>query len=566
MRANQILILMILLDYSNTMTKQELANKVRQKYPGAYDSVDDEKLVGAWLKKYPVYQSQITETQPVATPTVVASEGAGVMNRNPLERAVEESAQARAKNIQEISDANRSGEQGFARSAFQVGGELVGGAIVDPVMNVLKAFLPKVSEGIGQVGKDIKTNLEEGKGPAGELVQWLSNNPKYQEFAMSDEAKPLERDIKAINEYLALLAPWKAKTALPGTIEGTLGKVEGGIDKIKGAGQAVIDTPSNIIDATKTKVMEVAEQKFAEPIPKPVENVLKETPTVKFNEYATAAQKATESYKNATPLEVAGIKAQKALDTIQRKLNTIGEQKRGVLNKSSVGNKPVGMIVVKFRQNLNNFLKGKTAVEGDTRLMKDISAEAKRLGDNPSASDVDKFIDFVQEKIYTSQRDLTVPVTDSTTAGIRKITGQLNDALKSQLPENYSALNQRYAEMVEVRNELNTKLGKDGERGGSLMKRVFSPSDARTKELFKQVKDLTGVDLVNEATLARYLMEVVGDARQASLLEQLSLPRLSDISKRGFTQWLVDNGFKKLLGSINSPEAKMNRARDLTQP
>jgi hypothetical protein len=185
--------------------------------------------------------------------------------------------------------------------------------------------------------------------------------------------------------------------------------------------------------------------------------------------------------------------------------------------------------------------------------------EAKRLGNNPSAKDVDKFIDFVQDRIYSAKRDLSVPVTDDVEKILRPLTGQLNESLKSQLPNSYRNLNKKYSNMVDVRNELNSKLGYEAEKGGSLMKRVFSPSDARTKELFAEIEKITGIDLVDEATVARYVMESVGDARQASLLEQLQLPELPS---RG----LIDFLFKKATQGFNTPEAKIKRARELTLP
>ena len=299
------------------------------------------------------------------------------------------------------------------------------------------------------------------------------------------------------------------------------------------------------------------EKLVAENIPKTVETALKNTPKPVFDKYAEASVKATTDNHAFTPLEVAGQTAQGSLDTIQRKLGTIGSEKAQVLGQASVGNKPVGNIAVKFRQNLNNYLSSKTAVEGDSKLIREINTEAQRLGNNPQAKEVDKFIDFVQDRIYTSNRDLSVPVTDETTSALRRMVGELNGSLKDQLPDSYKNLNAKYADIVDVRNELNTKLGKEGEKGGALMKRVFSPSDANTKQLFARVKEITGVDLIDEATVARYTMEASGDARQASLLEQLQLPKFS---KEGILDYL----YKKATARFNTPSEKLKRARGLT--
>lgn len=356
-----------------------------------------------------------------------------------------------------------------------------------------------------------------------------------------------------ISEFVAeLIFPvGKAKEVQPLLRKG--GEIlDTGVEK----GKQIVQKGQDVVGDVKTKAMEGVEKLVAEPIQKQYETTLKRTTTQKFDEYANIAQKATTDFKNPTPLEAAGKKAQDALDTIQRKLSTIGQEKGGVLSHAAVGNKKVGNIVVKFRQNLQRYLGNKTVVEGDTKLFNDITNEATKLGDNPSAKDVDKFIDFVQDRIYTGSRDLTVPITDEASGALRKITGELNEALKNQLPDSYRGLNDKYARIVEIRNELNLKLGKEGEKGGALMKRVFSPSDANTKALFEEVKTLTGIDLVDEATLARFMMEVAGDTRQASMLQQLNLP---SPTKTGIINWLAERFTK----SFNTPEEKLRRAREL---
>lgn len=336
-------------------------------------------------------------------------------------------------------------------------------------------------------------------------------------------------------------------------------------DAIKSGVDTAVTSAKDMATAVTDKIPSIPNPKtaienlMANPIPEQVKSALGESSAPTFDKYAQIAKNATASYKNQTPLEYAGTRAQEALDTIQRKLDNIGSTKSDVLNSAGVGDKPVGNMVTKFRQNLNSYLSGKTAIEGDTKMVNDISSQAQALGANPTASQVDKFIDFAQDRIYSGRKDLTVPVTDSTTAALRKFTGELNTSLKAKLPDSYSTLNSKYSDLVQTRNELNTKLGAEGEKGGALMKRVFSPSDANTKQLFADVKKSTGIDLVNESTIARYVMETVGDSRQASMLQQLQLPKMSP---EGILQWARDFVGKK----INSPDAMLNRAKKLTQP
>ena len=344
-------------------------------------------------------------------------------------------------------------------------------------------------------------------------------------------------------------------------------EVASGTTKVaREAADIVSKTARGIIPPTTESIGGVARGAYSkakswlqESVPPSVETVLKETPTGEFDRYVSIGRQAATSNKNITPLEFAGRRAQEALDQVNRKLKTIGQNKSAIV-QSSVGRSLVGNIVVQFRQGLQRALSNKTSVEGDSKVFRDVLAESERLGDNPSAQQVDRFIDFVQDRIYTSKRDLTIPVTDDVEATLRPITGKLNEALKQKLPESYRTLNQQYADLVGIRNELNVKLGAEGERGGALMKRVFSPSDANTKQLFADVLDVTGIDLVNEATLARYVMDVLGDARQKSMLQQLNLlttkPTTGGVANR-IVDWIYEQA--------NTPEALIERARALTQ-
>lgn len=50
------------------MKREEFANKIRSKYPGAYDSLSDDELVDKVIAKYPVYASQVdSSNQPAST-------------------------------------------------------------------------------------------------------------------------------------------------------------------------------------------------------------------------------------------------------------------------------------------------------------------------------------------------------------------------------------------------------------------------------------------------------------------------------------------------------------------
>lgn len=459
----------------------------------------------------------------------------------------------RGNKQREIMEAQASGKQGALSTGFQTATNFlgtIGGVVGSAIKGGVKAILPQKAE---DKTKEVVTNLGNKIMSTPEAKQWMQN--------LNDLKKSnpeMARNIIATmegGEFLLEFAGLKAaKTGVEATMRGARIAAEAGVEGGKKLANQTIDTTKGGLISAKNKLGTMAER----PIEAQVKTSLGQTKTNTFDKYVKTAQEAAVSNKNKTPLELAGESAQGALDTVQRKLNSVGEQKSGVMNQASVGNKPVGNIALKYRQGLNNFIKSGNLVEGDRGLLQRIATRAEALGSNPSAKQVDQFIDYVQNEIYSSKRNLTIPVTDSTTGALRKLTGELNEALKSQLPKSYRNLNQKYSELIEVRNELNSKLGYEGEKGGSLMKRVFSPSDAGTKKLFQEVLKLTGVDLVNEATVAKFLMETLGDARQISILEKLQLPSLSP---RGNLQLAKEWLSKKL----NTPEKIIQRARELTK-
>lgn len=497
---------------------EKFGQNLKSKYPDGvaadgrrYAEIPDTEIARKYIANNPQYKGKVDETasftERVGADWTKRAETIGANKDNVDPDSLGDVANKTLQNFGEVaggvSDVGIEGAKSLDR-------KITGGAIERGVESTMKA--------VGQ-----NPIVQKVAGAVGGLAE------KYPETA---------KDVEAVAN-IAALAP--------------IGK---GLGLVKDAAKA--GAKASGIDAIPSKVAGKVTDVVAKPRLPSVDTVLKQTPRTKFDEYASIAKKAVEDNKNTTPLEHVGMRAQTALDQVQRKLDTIGANKSAIMESAS-GRVPVGNIAVKFRQDLANALKSKTAVEGDTRLLKNIEKEATKLGANPSAAQVDKFVDFVQDSVYTARRDLTVPVTDGTTAMVRQLTGRLNEALKAKLPTGYRTLNQKYADMIDLRNELNLKLGVEGEKGGALMKRVFSPSDAGTKELFAKILKETGIDLTNEATLAKYMMETLGDARQRSMLEALGI-QISKPTPSG----VFMTGVNKVIDAANSPERQLTRARGLT--
>lgn len=454
----------------------------------------------------------------------------GLVTEKPVERA--EEIMSSIGTIPARAEQAGGSPLAYGLAVGQTAGNIAGTVargVGDIIGSVISPFIPEqAQEVIGNVATEINKKIDEIPGMTPELK------------------KSMEDVFDTITLYGGGKGATAAKEFGTTTIKPAITGIGQSVEK---TGQQIARTGQELL----RKPSQVVEELVQKPIPQQVKTTLNEIKPETFDKYVKAAKEGSITNKAGTALEVAGSAAQDSLDIIQRKLQNIGSSKSAIMDKANVGLKNMGNEALKLRQQIQNYAKDNTLVGGDKTLINDILEKAKKLGSNPKAKEVDKFIDYVQDKVYTSSRDLTIPMTSKTPAFVRSVIGQLNNKLKSVAGKSYSNLNDTYSKLVKIRDELNSKLGKEGERAGSLMKRVFSPSDARTKQLFEQVKKETGIDLVNEATVAKFVMEVFGDARQLSLLEELKIPKI--VSNP--LDFLWDRATKQ----FNTPERILERAK-----
>ena len=147
----------------------------------------------------------------------------------------------------------------------------------------------------------------------------------------------------------------------------------------------------------------------------------------------------------------------------------------------------------------------------------------------------------MQRKLYKQSSPNLFDVADEPViAFLKQQTGEINSQLKTNVDNllkstnkdaSYGALNNKYRKLIDINDSLNKKLGIEGDKGASLMKSLFSPQTGEpTRRLFQEIRDETGIDLFEEATLAKFVMESVGDTRSQTLLQQIdSLSK--DVSK-----------------------------------
>lgn len=290
----------------------------------------------------------------------------------------------------------------------------------------------------------------------------------------------------------------------------------------------MIDLVTNLDDKTKT--------------------ALKRTPPELFKEYVEIGKKAMQSDGNITPLEVVGNKVIDALKQVKSQANSIGNAKSQMMETAKVGYTKVGNIAQKTALDIQKSFSGMKLDASDSKIVKDFQQTLMKLGDNPRLKDVDAAIDLLQDRLYKTGRSNVLEVTDRITGKLRSSIGKLNGQVKDLGGEAYAKANDDYSKAAELVRELNARLGKEGSSAGALVKRLFSPSDARTKELFKQLEKLTNQDFLRDARLAKFIMEALDDSRAFSMLEQI--PR----STGGVVEKVIDYGVKKIQDPLKAAE------------
>ncbi len=258
---------------------------------------------------------------------------------------------------------------------------------------------------------------------------------------------------------------------------------------------------------------------------------LKRTPQEKFQEVVSQGRNALLDDRNRTPLELVGDDMIAGLKQVKSQAGSIGQQKSEYLNQAKVGLKRTGNIARDARTSLRSTFNGLKLDKSDVSLIKEIDNELKALGKNPNLKEVDKTVDFLQDKLYTATRSNAVEVTDRVTGPLRRVVEQLNSGAKEVGGTAYKRLNEQYAERIRLVLELNARLGKEGASAGSFVKRLFSPSDARTKALFDQLQKLTGQDFTRDARLAKFVMDALGDTRAGNFLDQIPTSALGAVGK-----------------------------------
>jgi len=336
------------------------------------------------------------------------------------------------------------------------------------------------------------------------------------------------------------------------SIKDTVKPIVGTLDNALPAVDSLPNPITNVKEFIAEKAGNITESK----IDPQVKTMLQESPVEKFDRYVKSGEEALTDPRKLTPLEKAGDTAYRTAEIIKEDLGNIGKQKSATLE--SVGDLKIPEIATTQIDKIKKLLQMKLTKE-ERSLVNEYLKELESLGKTPSARSVDASVDKLQSTLYEKGGIGAIPMTTRiktfVNQSIKELNGNLKSAVDSKLgSDDYSKLNSAYSRKKVLFNALNKRLGEGGDRGGSLMKRFFSPQDAGTKKLFDFIKKEYGIDLAQDATIAKFVMDTLGDTRAASLL------KLPPTSKTG----LIDRGLEFIERKLTSPKKVLGKAREKT--
>lgn len=376
-------------------------------------------------------------------------------------------------------------------------------------------------------------------------------------------AKKLDDAVNIVGAALALQgSPTDLAEGITGAIDVAKGAVK--VPKLPNLG----GTPPPGADALGSSITNARDA--LTPMKPAVKTILNETDPALYEKYVAAGQRAVNDPRLNTPLELSGQKAKGVLELVKNDLAETGANKQAITKE--VGKFKVGNIVDEARAGIRadtpdlgfTFKEDgslrrapgrelRVTSKADFKLLKDVDARLGSLGENPTLQRVDDTIDAVQEMVFKRNSTLGSEKINSEIEGIIKNRiGELNTKLKSVGGADYAGVNDEYSKLLKLRGNLASGLGKDAKSAGSFMKKLFSPADGNTKQLFADIKGRYGVDLAKDATIAKFVMDSVGDVRQMSLLDRQSF------SKRGVLNKALDYAAEKIQDPIGKARRIVN--------
>lgn len=235
-----------------------------------------------------------------------------------------------------------------------------------------------------------------------------------------------------------------------------------------------------------------------------------------------------------TPLEVASSNVTKARNVLVEQLNDVGSdigafrERAGSLRASADQMTAIYDVIVGELSKLNLTVKNgqvvrkpgsvsKTDATGDITAIQELIDEYKIVKQNPTLTNLIDFRSLVDGKVNFNKRagDASNSV-DPFSRQVRKV---IADQGADIVGKEQAGRLTEYSDLIDDISELNDYV--ERKAGGEfLLKRVLSERGGQPRQLIQRVNDRTGVDLMDDAVMARIATDIIGNSDQKGLFRQ----------------------------------------------
>ena len=426
-----------------------------------------------------------------------------------------------------------------------------------------------------------RNTLDKIGGGIGKGVDYLagkiSDNPAFQEFAMSDAGKDSEKVLRVLSdlgvisgEILGADQATKALSKGAELVEQGAKKTASEIKSLppnEGVGGTLSKTKDGIqLSIAKKNVNPQLESSTKRLFLDGTKNV--DDPIKVYDTYLSQSKKALTDIKSDPAISVVGEKMGNAFQKVVKQRQAVGkvigdELKTNGKIKIDVSVpktelltelKDSGLSYNPKTNSLTSFQGSKFAPDEVSMLdtfVKDVNA----LGNNPTVSQVDNFIAKTRSNLaFTKGKSGVIGTTNAEriiNGGIAKLRATLDPSVNGNTAlSKYWQANKAYSELSDFIEEGSTFLGKktlsgDFAKDASVAKSsVQSILNQGKKDFMIKLEALTGYKAIDDAVLALQAMKDAGDFRGLSLLQAMSETSIPT-SKAGFVQKIIDLAMKK---------------------
>ena len=410
------------------------------------------------------------------------------------------------------------------------------------------------------------------------LADKISDNPAFQEFAMSDAGKDSEKVLRVLSDLGVIsgeiLGADQATKALSKgaeliergakkTASGNVGGGGGG----GGVGETISKTKDGIqLSIAKKNVNPQLESSTKRLFLDGTKNV--DDPLKTYDNYLTQSKKAITDIKSDPAISTVGEKMGNAFQKVVKQRQSVGkvigdELKTNGKIKVDVTvpktellaeRKDSGLSYNPKTNSLTSF-QGSKFAQDEVNMLDTFVKDINSLGNKPTVSQIDNFIAKTRSNLaFTKGKSGVIGTTNAEriiNGGISKLRATLDPAVNGNAAlSKYWNANKVYSELSDFVDEGSTFLGKktlsgDFAKDASVAKSsVQSILNQGKKDFMIKLEALTGYKAIDDAVLALQAMKDAGDFRGLSLLQAMSETSIPT-SKAGFVQKIIDSAMKK---------------------